>query len=134
MSKRSMGELICALRKEKGLTQRDLAEKLSVTDKAVSKWERNLSCPDIGSIPTLAEALGVSTDELLQAAKGEHKENQNGKILDIALRGVSLAMGIAAAVASILKEIDLYSGLTMLGLGLACLSLYMFRKADSNSK
>ncbi len=43
MAERSMGELICALRKEKGLTQRELAEKLNVTDKAVSKWEREVS-------------------------------------------------------------------------------------------
>ena len=44
MSNKSMGEVISSLRKEKGMTQNDLAEKMNVTDKAVSKWERNLSC------------------------------------------------------------------------------------------
>ena len=68
MIKQTMGDKICALRKEKRLTQKELADQMNVTDKAVSKWERNISCPDISSIPTLAEILGVSADELLNAA------------------------------------------------------------------
>ena len=55
MSSKSLGEMISSLRKEKNMTQNDLAEKMNVTDKAVSKWERNLSCPDVNSIPKLAE-------------------------------------------------------------------------------
>ena len=51
MIKQTMGDKICALRKEKGLTQKELADQMNVTDKAVSKWERNISCPDISSIP-----------------------------------------------------------------------------------
>lgn len=43
MSNKTIGEIISYLRKEKGMTQNDLAQKMSVTDKAVSKWERNLS-------------------------------------------------------------------------------------------
>ena len=50
MSNKSIGEMISSLRKEKRMTQNDLAEKMNVTDKAVSKWERNLSCPDVNSI------------------------------------------------------------------------------------
>lgn len=56
--------MIAELRKEKGMTQLELAEKIGVTDKAVSKWERDLSCPDINSLPDLAEILGVTVDEL----------------------------------------------------------------------
>lgn len=56
--KKTLGMMIAELRKEHGMTQLELAEKMGVTDKAVSKWERDLSCPDINSIPTLAEALG----------------------------------------------------------------------------
>ena len=59
MSNKTFGEMISSLRKEKNMTQNDLAEKMNVTDKAVSKWERNLSCPDVNSIPKLAEILGV---------------------------------------------------------------------------
>lgn len=51
MKKQTLGEMIAALRKEQGLTQAALAEKMNVTDKAVSKWERDLSCPDINSLP-----------------------------------------------------------------------------------
>ena len=69
MSNKTMGEMISELRKEKGMTQSDLAEKMNVTDKAVSKWERDLACPDINSISTLAAILGVTTDELLNAKK-----------------------------------------------------------------
>ena len=47
---KSIGETIANLRKQKGMTQSELAEKMNVTDKAVSKWERDLSCPDINTI------------------------------------------------------------------------------------
>lgn len=48
------------------MTQLELAEKMRMTDKAVSKWERNLSFPDINSIPKLAEIFEVSVDDLMQ--------------------------------------------------------------------
>ena len=66
MKTQTLGMMISALRKEKGMTQLDLAEKVGVTDKAVSKWERDLSFPDINSIPKLAEIFEVSVDELMQ--------------------------------------------------------------------
>ena len=65
--KKTMGALIAQLRKEKGMTQLELAQQMGVTDKAVSKWERDLSCPDISSIPHLAQVLGVSVEELMQS-------------------------------------------------------------------
>ena len=51
---------IATLRKENNMTQVELAQKLQVTDKAVSKWERGLGFPDINTIEPLADALGVS--------------------------------------------------------------------------
>lgn len=60
-----MGRLISALRRERGLTQKALAGRLKVTDKAVSKWERGLCCPDIALLGSLAAALGVTVEELL---------------------------------------------------------------------
>lgn len=65
MDQRKMGGFIAALRKEKGLTQRELAERLHVTNKAVSKWELNRSLPDSAILEALAQALGVTVDELL---------------------------------------------------------------------
>lgn len=58
--------MITELRKEQGMTQLQLAEKMGVTDKAVSKWERDLSCPDINSLPNLAAIFDISIDELMQ--------------------------------------------------------------------
>ena len=65
MDERHMGKLILSLRKEKGLTQKELADRLQISDNAVSKWERGLSCPDISLLPRLAEILGVGVEELL---------------------------------------------------------------------
>lgn len=63
--KETLGRRIAALRKEKGLTQEQLAEKVGVSAQAVSKWENDISCPDITLLPLLAELFGVSVDELL---------------------------------------------------------------------
>lgn len=65
--KQNLGEFIAQLRKEKGLTQRELAEHLNVTDKTVSHWERGESSPDISALPILADVFGITVDELLRA-------------------------------------------------------------------
>lgn len=65
------GRLIAQVRKEKELTQKNLAEKLHVSVQAVSKWERSLSCPDIGLLEPLAEALDLTVTELLAGQRGE---------------------------------------------------------------
>ena len=65
MEKEKTGQLISELRKEKGLTQKQLADALNVTDKAVSKWERGLSFPDISMLEPLSDLLGVTIMEIL---------------------------------------------------------------------
>jgi len=67
-----MASLISELRNRKNLTQKDLAEQLGVTDKAVSKWERGLSCPDISLLSKLSQILGVTIGELVN---GEEKDS-----------------------------------------------------------
>lgn len=59
------GNKISSLRKEKNLTQKELAEKLHITDRAVSKWERGLNYPDLSLLPTIADVLETSVSELL---------------------------------------------------------------------
>lgn len=59
------GKLICALRTSKGMTQKQLADKINISDKAVSKWERGDGCPDVSILPVLAQALGVEVDNIL---------------------------------------------------------------------
>ncbi len=66
MERKTMGSLIAALRKTKGMTQRDLAERLNVSDKSVSRWERDEGAPDLSLIPVIAEIFGITCDELLR--------------------------------------------------------------------
>ena len=61
----SIGNRITKYRKEKGMTQEELAEKLGVTSQAVSKWENDASCPDISLLPALCRELDITADELL---------------------------------------------------------------------
>lgn len=65
------GGLIAQVRKEKELTQKDLAERLHISTQAVSKWERGLNCPDIALLESLAETLGLTVTELLSGQRGE---------------------------------------------------------------
>lgn len=70
MEKKTIGCFIAALRKANGMTQKDLAEKLNVSDKTVSRWERDDGAPDLAVIPVIAEIFDVTCDELL---RGERK-------------------------------------------------------------
>ncbi len=79
MNYETIGKFIQEKRKEKNLTQKELAEKLGVTDKAVSKWERGLGCPDVSILEVLSKELGVSILELL---KGRIIENEIIKVTE----------------------------------------------------
>ena len=70
MEKKTIGGFISALRKANGMTQKDLAERLNVSDKSVSRWECDEGAPDLSLIPVIAEIFGVTCDELL---RGERK-------------------------------------------------------------
>ena len=122
--KKTLGAMIAELRKQRGMTQLELAEKMGVTDKAVSKWERDLSCPDINSLPNLAEILGVSVDELMQIKKeADVPVSKVSEIMELAPKAVAMAMGIAVTVLTVLDALDLKSGMVMLGIGLACVGI-----------
>lgn len=69
MEKKTIGTFLAALRKASGMTQRELAEKLGVSDKAVSRWERDECAPDLSLIPVLAEIFGVTSDEILRGQR-----------------------------------------------------------------
>lgn len=70
MEQKTIGKFITALRKANGMTQKELAEKLNVSDKTVSRWERDEGAPDLSVIPVIAEIFDVTCDELL---RGERK-------------------------------------------------------------
>ena len=65
MAKTTLGEKIGSLRREKGYTQEEFAEKLGVSPQAVSKWENDISCPDIMLLPEIAKQFNVTVDHLL---------------------------------------------------------------------
>lgn len=69
MEKMTIGGFIAHLRKEQGMTQKQLAEKLRVSDKTVSRWEREESLPDLSLVPVLAEVFSVTVEELLQGGR-----------------------------------------------------------------
>lgn len=74
MDKELTGQFITDLRKEKGLTQKQLADLLNVTDKAVSKWERGLSFPDISMLEPISQVLDISVMELLAGKRRDASE------------------------------------------------------------
>lgn len=128
MKQQTFGATVAALRKERGMTQLDLAERMGVTDKAVSKWERDLSFPDAASLPKLAETLGVTVDELMlggpanPGAAPAPAPSEAARLVPLILQGVALAMGVAVTVLSALHQLEAESAFSMLGLGLACLA------------
>ena len=75
MEKKTIGGFIAALRKANGMTQKDLAERLNVSDKTVSRWERDDGAPDLAVIPVIAEIFDVTCDELLRGARKSPAES-----------------------------------------------------------
>lgn len=66
---KSMGSFIAVLRTAAGMTQRELADKLNVSDKTVSRWERDINAPDLSLLPILADLFGITCDELLRGER-----------------------------------------------------------------
>ena len=82
MDYKKIGQLIKKKRVEKDMTQQDLAEKLHVTDRAISKWERGIGAPDISLLQALSKILGISIQEVLQGEEQIKKElKTNDKII-----------------------------------------------------
>lgn len=124
----TLGEKIASLRRQQGMTQLELAEKMGVTDKAVSKWERNLACPDVHTLPKLAQIFQITVDELMLGEKQEElpvKKDYTGLKLLI-FRSVALAMGVVLVVLSMLNQLDTGDGFAFAGVGIAALALQGF--------
>ena len=137
---KTFADVIVELRKEKGMTQQELADKLHITDKAVSKWERNLSYPDITSISKLANILGVESSYLIDICKKEDsnnpyiKKNNIREIINLVCKAVGIGMGIAVVILNVLDELQVNNAITMLGIGLACISISLLPNSKENSK
>lgn len=129
--KKTFGAMIAQLRKDNNMTQAELSEKMGVTDKAVSKWERDLSFPDVSSIPKLAEIFGVSVDTLMQVKSSTNvkaSDSKTSQLIELIFNCVALAMGVAITALLVMNQIDTRSAVAILGIGLASLSLAQLSK------
>ena len=77
MNQEKIGKFILELRKEKNMTQQELADKIGVTDRAISKWENGRGLPDLSLMKPLCEELGISINELISGEKLDKKEYQD---------------------------------------------------------
>lgn len=136
----TLGSRIVECRKKKGITQDQLAEYIGVTSQAVSKWENDLSCPDITILPQLADYFNITIDELLRGNKSqvvqivseEERKDFNKKLLKVYVNSaqgdivkVNLPLGLLKVALEIgmqlpqisgndtLKNIDLHAILLM---------------------
>ena len=105
MDQTKIGNFIAFLRKEQNLTQRELAERLGVTDRAVSKWENGRGMPDISLMRALCEELGISINELLSgerldASSYQEKAEENITVLmqRKSYKALAVQVGISTAV------------------------------------
>lgn len=120
----SIGSLISSRRREKNMTQNDLALKLNVTDKAVSKWERDICFPDVALLPEIAEILDLNLEDLILGRK-----RTSSNLFDLVLTAVSFAMGTAVFILSVLERLGFSNDsvqsidlLGMCGLGILLIS------------
>ena len=77
MNQEKIGKFILELRKEKNMTQQELADKIGVTDRAISKWENGRGLPDLSLMKPLCDELGISINELISGEKIDKKEYQD---------------------------------------------------------
>lgn len=117
------GKVISDRRKELNLTQKELAETLNVTDKAISRWENGLNYPDIGIMDHLANSLGISVIELLGLEEEDSEQivkqiadisvKEKDKIIDTIIKQgwVTAVIGLLLAIALIYLEIVLRENL-----------------------
>lgn len=105
------GKLIAELRKKQGLTQQQLADKLNLSNKTISKWESGTGSPDISNLPVLAGALGISVDELLKGelnspetdtSLGSSEESSPRKELDPKQKKERAIIALAACIGAVL--------------------------------
>lgn len=126
---KKFGTFIAAMRKENNMTQLDLAGKLHVTDKAVSRWERGLGFPDISTLEPLADALGVSVLEIMRSERieaGISPDTASGALADalelvkLQRRAERASMGkLAGGTAAVLLTVFLIDSMGWAGFAMA---------------
>lgn len=135
MDAKKFGAFLAATRKEKNMTQAQLAEKIDVTDKAVSRWERGLGFPDITTMEPLADALGISLLELMcSATEMNRQQGMQDKQANVI---AAIALVVAVALAYISGKCSIGGALFFGGIVAACgISGYYFwmNRGDAQSR
>ena len=134
MEKKTIGKFISALRRASGMTQKELGERLYVSDKTVSRWERDECTPELALLPAIAEIFGITTDELLRgernspaAAPTQGQQARSDKQFRLLLRSrtvrfrnlsmVSIGIGLAALILAVVINISFFKGILAFGIG-----------------
>lgn len=127
MDNTKFGKFIAELRKEKNMTQKQLAEKLNLTDKAISKWERGLSFPDITILNPLADVLEINISELLNCEKGNKKEIDINKAVEEAIEKINRTKEKREKKIIKIKKIIGIISIIIFILAVALQSIYIFK-------
>lgn len=117
MEKKTIGKFISALRRANGMTQKELGDKLYVSDKTVSRWERDECLPELSLIPAIAEIFGVTTDELLRGERNSIERDS------IALTESKRARGEKQFKAMLHQNEKKFSSLSFISIGLALVGI-----------
>lgn len=98
MERISIGTFIASLRKEKGMTQKQLAQLLHVSDKAISRWERDEAQPDLLQISIMTEIFGVTADELLKGRRSQNGSYQPSQTADRSIKNIRYSYRIKTSI------------------------------------
>lgn len=109
----TMGQFIAALRKANGMTQQELADRLNVSNKSVSRWECDQCAPDISLIPAIAELFNVTCDELLKGERIAKTDNADKKEQKVEQQAKSLILRVKSKFRT---QLAISIGLAMVGL------------------
>ena len=120
MEKKTIGKFISALRRAKGLTQRELGDMLYVSDKTISRWENDECTPDLNLLPAIADIFGVTCDELL---RGEKTSAAQSGAEQPAGDTATSARGKKQLEAILRRKYSLFRNLSFIPFGLALLGL-----------
>lgn len=130
MEQKTIGKFITALRKANGMTQRELAEQLNVSDKTVSRWECDNGAPDLAVIPVLAEIFGVTCDELLRGERASAEQRANTEPDERTPRGEKQRRRLlSVALAQYRSRTYITMGISVVGLIAALIGNLAFLKA-----
>lgn len=121
-----VGKKIKELREEKGITQRELAKKINVMDKTISKWENGILEPNMESLKKLADYFNVSIECFYGEEKSIKKKKYNA--LDGLLLGVPMAVGLLAIVMVSLNKFNMNALLILFGISLCSIIIYLLKR------